>query len=224
MSVHAGVQRVLVSVPQVHVEALTLEERLGVLEELLGRNVEDKAMDWLELQAWVVDVHQLHQREARRVVVGRTLPLELLPAALGGGQRVVPIAHGKEQDPVIPIRTVALAEELWVRQAPQPSHHALDGLPRRDAVAGEAACTMHELKVVDLLVHVPVLHQGLDDRLLWVVDEHQDVRQLHGRFLADGDSRREAVLDGLLCGADERLRALLEGVQIQVQLHQEAVA
>mmetsp|Transcript_73608 Transcript_73608/g.193102 ORF Transcript_73608/g.193102 Transcript_73608/m.193102 type:complete len:797 (-) Transcript_73608:17-2407(-) len=222
--VRSLVQRVLVASPNLHVQALAQEEGLGVLQELLRRHPEDEAVDRLELQAWVVDVHELHQREPGRMLWRRALPLEILPAPFGRGQRMVSVAHCEQQHPLIRAGAVALAEELRVREAPQSCHSALDGLPRRDAVPSEASRALHEVEVVELLVPVPVPHQGLDDGLARVVDEHQDVRQLHGRPLPDGDARRQALLDGHLRGPHERLRALLVGVHVEVELHQEAVA
>ena len=69
--------------------------------ELLGVHAEKHAVDGLELQGVVIQVHQLHQGVAGgmgQLLLRGEGGLELLPAGLGRGQGVVAVAHGIDQD------------------------------------------------------------------------------------------------------------------------------
>ena len=70
------------------------------VHELLVIHAEQHAVDGLELQGIVVVVDHLYQRVAggqRQILLGGLALLLLLIAGLGGGQRVVAVAHGEQQ-------------------------------------------------------------------------------------------------------------------------------
>mmetsp|Transcript_8990 Transcript_8990/g.27978 ORF Transcript_8990/g.27978 Transcript_8990/m.27978 type:complete len:634 (-) Transcript_8990:72-1973(-) len=171
-----------------------------------------------------MDVHELHEGVACRVPLWVRPPqLQLLPTSLGRGEGVVAIADWEEDHALVLARAVALPEALGVRQAPQGLDDAVHGVAGSHVPARQAAAALHQLEVVELLEGVPPPRERLDDGLVGVVDQHQDVGQLERRLLADGDSRRQPLGDGLLRGADEALAPFLKAVEVQVQSHEQAL-
>ena len=86
-----------------------------MLDQQIALQAEHDPVDGFEGQAIVVDVLDLDQRVARGVVHA-DLRLVLLPDGLGSGQRVVAVAHGKQQDLLPTFQTVALLEGSRIGQ------------------------------------------------------------------------------------------------------------
>mmetsp|Transcript_87992 Transcript_87992/g.249287 ORF Transcript_87992/g.249287 Transcript_87992/m.249287 type:complete len:325 (+) Transcript_87992:88-1062(+) len=140
---------------------------------LLDVHTEDEPMDGLKGHARVMDVDELHERMPRRVRRRvRTLQLQLFPAPLGRGQRVVPVADGEEDYTLVWFGGILLPEALRVGQRPQGLDDAVDRARCGDVPALQVPAALHELEVVQLLEAVLLRHQRLDHRPLGVVDQH----------------------------------------------------
>mmetsp|Transcript_58372 Transcript_58372/g.166126 ORF Transcript_58372/g.166126 Transcript_58372/m.166126 type:complete len:218 (+) Transcript_58372:1054-1707(+) len=169
-----------------------------------------------------MQVLELHESEARRVrlLVDPGLGLQVLPAALGGGQRVVPVADEDGGRLALPCLG---GGELLRRQRLHRRGHVLGAL-RGDGEALHGAGALEEGALVLRRREALGGEQGLDHGLAGVVDDHDDVGQLERGVLADGDARGQPSHDGLLGGPDERgLRAVVV-VLVQVDRHDQALA
>ena len=170
-----------------------------------------------------MDVLQLHERIARGMV-GEVLTgmvaLQLLIAGLCGGKGMVAVADGEHHGNALQA-LVLLADVCGiVRQAGIER----SGFLAVDEPAADVAAVLHEVKVIELLELVLLLRDRLDEHMLMVVRQHQDVRQLDGRFAADAHARRNAFNDRALCGADGRNGAGGVVISIQIDHADEAAA
>ena len=81
----------------------------------------------------------------------------------------------------------------------------------------------HEIGVVQQRQLRRALGQRFDDRAARIVDQHQDVRQLHRRALADTQPRRNPIHNRALRGADEGGCALMIIILLKVQRHHQSL-
>ena len=194
-----------------------VEVRQGV-QQRLRLHPEHHPVDGLELQGVVVEVDQLHQG----VSGGQLVPLvrggELLGpliALLGGGQGVVAVPHGEQEDGQVLHQVIAVAEGGGVGQGGQSGVHLLLLLSGQPP-APEVPPLLHELEVVQGLHLVGVLRQGLDHRPVRVVGQEHHVGQLDGGVLPHRHTGRDAGEDGPLGGPDGGAGAGLVVVLLQV--------
>ena len=189
-------------------EGMSLETVRG---EVLGHRPQQRrridaggqAMDGVEVQRIVVDVHQFHQRVASRMLRCSALGLQFLPHRLRRGEGVVAVAHGVGQ------RRFASA------QGGNGGGDAGNGFGIGDVPAAHPAAALHELEVVGWR---PVLRkQRFDDRTLGIIDKHHDVRRLQERVAAHRGARRQPRPVRAFGAADESPGAgpIVETLQIQ---------
>ena len=195
------------------------------VHELLVIHAEHHAVDRLELQRVVVVVHHLYQGVTggqRQILLGGLALLLLLIAGLGGGQRVVAIAHGEQQRRHAG-DVVLLLHGLVGGQALQRVGHGVDLLVGQ-LEAADVTAVLHQVEVIDLLHTAGSGGQRLDDGLFGVVDEQHDVGQLDGGVAAHLGPGRDAVQHRALGGADQRARAGGKVISVQVHHADKAVA
>ena len=164
-------------------------------------------MDRLDDDALVVDVDDLREREASRMVFlllgGQTL-LDLLPVCLGGSHGVVAVTDCVGEERLRVRAAVLRVEGLAVAQRLQT---ALDRV---------GVLALHEVGIIQLGEGAGLFEQRLDDPAVGVVNEDHDVRQLEAGALAHLQTGRDALNDRLFSRADKRCRAggVLVGLQV----------
>ena len=189
-----------------HVHAAALAPGGKVVHHFAHVRAEQHAVHGLEHQRLAVQVDQLAQRVARRMVralLGREPVAQVEPALARGGQRVVAVAHGYEH---------------VARAAAQLGHgakHEVGGLALHGPAAYVAAA-LHQLKVVYLAQALAHLVERLYHRAPGVVQQHHYVRQLYGRVAAYLYARGYALQYGALGGAHRGARARRKVVGLQV--------
>ena len=184
-----------------HGEALRGAPGLQIRQKLLRVGFHDDPVDGFKDLGLVVDVLQLHQGIAGRVIaeiLAGMGGLQLLVAGFGRGQGVVAVAHGEHHGH--PGQALVFLADVGgiVRQTGLEGVH---GLPLHQP-AGNMAAALHEIEVIELGQAVLLGGDGLQQNLVVVVAEHQNVGQLHGSIPANPHSRRNALHHGLLRGAD----------------------
>ena len=200
-------------------------ERLKRRQNLFRVHAKQHAMNWLKFQCVVVIIHHFHQR----VSLGQRCPLllrrDLLSVFVAGfrrGQRVVPVAHGKQQRRGI-LHAIFLLHLRRGAQALQRVGRGIHlGLGQKPT--GEVASALLQVKVIELF-HVPVLpSQRLDHCSVRVVDQQHHMGQLNGRVLPDLDPGRDAGENGPLRGADQRTGARRIVILVQINHADQTVA
>ena len=181
-------------------------------------------MDGLKDDPLVVNVVELDEGVPGGMVcplIFRQGRLDLLPVGLGGGQAVVAVAHGEEEHGVI---AVLLFKSILVGELREGGEDVLHVPLPRHKTTGDMAAAQHQVGVVEAGKLLRLLHQGLDDGTLGVVDEDQDVGELHRGPLPDLQPGRDAGDDGPLGGADQGTGALGVVVFFEIKSHDQAVA
>mmetsp|Transcript_22907 Transcript_22907/g.54066 ORF Transcript_22907/g.54066 Transcript_22907/m.54066 type:complete len:426 (-) Transcript_22907:614-1891(-) len=153
-----------------------------------------------------------------------TLLLEVLPTLLSCGQRVISIAHWEKNHLLVFAGTVALDKGVSVGQSPQCPHHPFHSITLCHMKSFQMSAAFHQLEIVELGEVSASIEQWLDHRLLRVVNEHKDVRQLEGRLLPNSNARGESFRNRLLGGTNQALGALREAVHFQIQGNQQTLA
>ena len=140
------------------------------------------------------------------------LRLQLLVAGFRRGKRVVAVADGEDH------RHALQADVFFAHGLGVVRQHAVELVNIRalDEPAGDMAAVFHQVEVIELLELVLFRADRLDQLLFVVVAEHEDVRQLDGRVAAHALTRRDALGDGALGGADRRGRAggIVIGIEV----------
>ena len=134
---------------------------------------------------------------------------------------MVAVAHGEEEHGMIAVLLFKGGLVSQLGKGGEHVHHV--PLPRHQT-AGDVAAAQHEVGVVEARELRRLLHQGLDDGALGIVDEDQDMGQLHRGALPDLEARRDAGDDGPFGGADQGAGALGIVVFLQIQGHDQAMA
>mmetsp|Transcript_69600 Transcript_69600/g.166048 ORF Transcript_69600/g.166048 Transcript_69600/m.166048 type:complete len:200 (-) Transcript_69600:1289-1888(-) len=151
------------------------------------------------------------------------LLLEVLPALLSCGQRVISIAHWEKNHLLVFAGTIAFHKGFSVGQSPQRPHHPFHSVTLCHMISLQMSAAFHQLEIVELGEVSASVEQWLDHRLLRVVNEHKNVRQLEGRLLPNSNARREPFRDRLLGGTNQALGALREAVHFQIQGNQQTL-
>ena len=152
-----------------------------------------------------MDVHQLGQGEAARVIRGCPSGLLLVPDRPRRREGVVAVAHG--------------VQERWVA-TPEAAHrrrHRVNGFAVRDVPAAHAATALHQVEIVG--GRPLALEQRLDHGAGRIVDEHENVRRLQDRVASHGDARRQPVGIRAFGAADQRSRPGPVVERLQVEPH-----
>ena len=206
------------------VAVLRLQFLKQLLRALHAADAEQHTVDRLKDDAVVVHVLDLDQRVARRMVLlllGAQRRLDLFPVRLCGCEAVVAVAHREQQRRVI---AVLRAERVGVGQRGHRVDRALHVGLAVDEPAGDVTAVEHEIGVVDRFERVGLLGERLDDGALRIVDQNEDVRQLQRRALADSETRRNALDDRALGGADQRRCALVIIIAFEIERHDKSPA
>ena len=194
-------------------------------QRFFGIQVEQHPVDGLKQDAFVMDILKLHERIARGVVLllgrGERL-LQGLPVGFRGGEGMVAIAHRKEHG--LFIRAVLLRKAGGVCKRFQRAEHALNPACIANHISFDAAAAKHELKIVKPVSCSCGVCERLDDRVLRVVNQNEDVRQLKRGILADAQARRNALHNRAFRCADERFGATAVIVLLKVERDNKAAA
>ena len=171
-------------------------------------------MDWRKLQAFVVDIDQLGQGVARRVIhylaLVLRLRLEPLPDGARRGEGVVAVAHRVDQ------------RRLAAREAGDMPSDLVDQRPIVDVPTSKPATPQHQLEIVGQFQ--VFCAKRLNHRLLRIVDQHHNVRGFQQRFLPHLDPRRQPTLIRTLGRANQLLRSVSVVVLLQVQGNDQSLA
>ena len=130
---------------------------------------------------------------------------ELFVPLLGGGKRMIAVAHGKHK------RTVAIIQLVALGDYPVVFRFAYK-------IALDVSALLHKLEIVQLLHFGGFSAERLDNISLCVVNQYHNVRQFHLRRPAHLDSRGNTLGDGRLGRSDRRITALVIIVLFKVNL------
>ena len=106
----------------------------------------------------------------------------------------------------------------------QRAERALNPAHIADHIPFDVAASKHELKIVKPVFCGCGVCERLDDRVLRVVDQNEDVRQLKRSILADAQARRNTLHNRAFRCADERFGATAVIVLLKVERHNKAAA
>ena len=127
--------------------------------------------------------------------------LLLLIAGLGGGQRVVAVAHGEQQGRHAG-NAVLLLHGLVGGKALQCLGHSVHLLVGQ-LVAPNMAAVLHQVEVIQLLHGIGCRRQRLDDGLIGIVYQQHHMGQLDGSVAAYLGTGRDAIQHCPLGGTNQ---------------------
>ena len=196
---------------------------LQCLKKLFRLSLEDHAVNRLKDLRRVVDILQLNERIARRMV-GKILTgmvlFQLFIAALGRCQRVVAVTNRKDHGHALkPL--VLLAYRLGIARKRIVK---LVNVFALNKPARNVAAALHQVKVIELFQVVFLRTNRLNEYLVMVVAEHQNVRQLDGCVAAHTLARRDALGNGALGCADGRGCTGCVVIRVQVNRADQSLA
>ena len=188
--------------------------------------IEDHAVDRLKIERRLMDVLDLHEREAGGIglpLVFRQSFALFLPEPLGRGERVVAVADGKGELAVFRCVTVFFPLQCRIIERVERRLHRRFRLPAH-APAGDVAAAEHKIKIVDLFQCVLRLFREGQDTVCPVVHQKERMRHFERRAAADVHARRQTLLYRALRGADARTLRSGKIVLLKIKRRNEAAA
>jgi len=82
----------------------------------------------------------------------------------------------------------------------------------------------HQFKIINRRKVIALCRHRLDDRLLWIVNQYQNMRQFQRRTLANPHPWRDPFQNRALSRPDERLRAFVVIISFQIQRQHQTAA
>ena len=190
--------------------------------------VEDHPVDGLEDEGFIVEVDQLHECMAERQAHDGVFVLgaffSLLPDGLGGGQGMIPIAHGVEKDRSPRFEPVFCDKSFGIGQSLKATDNPVLQARIIHPVAADSSRPHHQLEIVEFLEIRFMGRERADDRVLNVIDEDHDMGNLQRRPFPDLDPGRYPRQDRPLGRPDEALGPFFVIIVLQIQTSQQALA
>ncbi len=170
-----------------------------------------------------MNIDQLNQGVTGRVIhdFRRVIRVffQFFPDRLGGGKAVVAIAHGIEHDFVI-LNIIALLKPILVRQRFKRVTDLSQQLRLRDFPPLNMSTLLHQLKIVNRLKLR--VEQGLNNRLVRIIDQHHDVWQLQCCIFTDPDTGRQTIDDRAFSCPDHCFRTRSIVISLKVKCDHQA--
>ncbi|MPM48865.1 hypothetical protein SDC9_95592 [bioreactor metagenome] len=182
------------------------------------------AVNRLKHDSVVMHVFHLNQRIAGgmiRALALRKGSLDLFPVGFRGCKAVVAVAHGKEHRRAV---TILLRKALFVFENAERQQNAVDVVLTIHKVPRNMPAFEHKIGIIQLCELRFFQCERLDNRLVRIVDQHEDMRQLDGRAFADFQTRRNTGDNRSLRRTDQRRGTLGIIIGFKIQRHDKASA